>query len=235
MLAADWIFYVVVKHSRHSLKMRLLESLGLTVSYDLIWENLATELKYQTVIWVISLACADLLDSTGLSCHDTHTRLLPTHMGIDLIQDATDTDDLERGIKKKQHAKIVGGQRVDHIQSWPFLGHAATGCSLSLISSKVALTAAHCCDTWGKHQDDPKVTFFFGSTKFQGGVRVRGIKYRKHPDYTGKRGFHHDLCLVKLNVDLDVGCIENGLVVFIFINFCFLCKISSVYYQKWTP
>ena len=78
---------------------------------------------------------ADLLDSSGLFCHQQDSRLIPTHIGIDLIQHSLNhqsLNDLERG-KKKKDDRVIGGQIVDHIQSWPFLGHAQSGCSLSLL------------------------------------------------------------------------------------------------------
>ena len=80
-------------------------------------------------------AWADLLDSSGLLCHQQDSRLIPTHIGIDLIQHSLNhqsLNDLER-IKKKKKDRVIGGQVVNRIQSWPFLGHAQSGCSLSLL------------------------------------------------------------------------------------------------------
>ena len=126
-------------------------------------------------------------------------------MNVFNVHDDDDNDFSDDLPSDDEDERIVGGQPAD-IKEWPFIAKLGIGCGASILDSKWALTAAHCCER------KPK-TIIIGSQGpgFQANLndmneRIYNIKdYVIHDDYkVSGLPYGYDFCLLEIQQSMNL-------------------------------
>lgn len=104
--------------------------------------------------------------------------------------------------------RIVNGRQalVDQFPWVVFLqirfGGVLTRCGGSIITKRHVLTAGHC--TLLNDIEASEVMVFYGHSNFREGLRVRGIRLLRHPQFDPPK-FHNDIAIVMVEQDFHFG------------------------------